>query len=194
MTDVRGSAVGRSQVGQASGRARTLHAGRYPWSTSLIEKARPTVGNLMAMCEENYRALMRLIPDLREIRGELRSTLDRDLDLYLEILEQTPYTTLLRLTYYFPHNDGLVHRLKRPDPDALLRVYYDARQVEVLDLRQTALPVHNRYCHSALETKWKVNLFLSKWLAFCVLQGHGFAPAPETSSGSGSGRLASTYS
>jgi uncharacterized protein YqiB (DUF1249 family) len=171
-----------------------MQAGQYPWSTSLIREGRPTVGNLMALCEENYRALMRLIPDLRQIRGELRSTLDGDLDLHLEVLEQTHYTTLLRLTYYFPHSDGLVHRLKRPDPDALLRAYYDAEQVEVLDLRQTALPVHNRYCHSALETKWKVNLFLSKWLAFCLLQGHGFAPGLEISSGSGARRLASTFS
>lgn len=171
-----------------------MPAGQYPWSTPLIRKGRPTVGNLMALCEENYRALMRLIPDLRQLQGEKRSVLDRDLDLHLEILEQTPYTTLLRLTYYFSHNDGLVHRLQKPDPDALLRVYYDAGQVEVLDLRQTALPVHNHYRHPALETKWKVNLFLSKWLAFCLVQGHRFAPGPEASSGTGAGKLAPTLS
>jgi uncharacterized protein YqiB (DUF1249 family) len=148
----------------------------------------------MALCEENYRALMRLIPALREIQGETRSPLDRGLDLHLEILEQTPYTTLLRLTYYFPHNDGLFHRLQKPDPDALLRVYYDAAQVEVLDLRQTALPVHNDYRHPALETKWKVNLFLSKWLAFCLMQGHRFAAGTEAPSESGAGKLASTLS
>lgn len=171
-----------------------MQARQYPWSTPLLRTGRPTVGNLMAMCEENYRAVMRLIPDLRQTQGELRSMLDGDLDLHLEILEQTPYTTLLRLTYFFPHNDGLVHRLKRPDPDALLRVYYDACQVEVVDLRQTALPVHYRYCLSALETKWKVNLFLSKWLAFCLLQGHAFAPRLETPSESAAGRPASTSS
>jgi uncharacterized protein YqiB (DUF1249 family) len=128
----------------------------------------------MSLCEENYHALMRLIPDLRRVDGELRSTLDTDLDLHLEILEQTRYTTLLRLTYYFPHDDGLVHRAHNPDPDALLRAYHDAGQVEVLDLRQTALPVHNCYCHSALTAKWKLNLFLSKWLAFCLVRGHRF--------------------
>lgn len=152
----------------------------YPWATSLARSGRPTVGNLMGLCEENYRTLLRLIPDLRWIQGEMRSVLDQDLDLHLEILEQAPYTTLLRLTYYFPHNDGLVHRLRDPDPDALLRAYHDAGQVEVLDLRQTALPLHNNYRYPALEIKWKVNLFLSKWLAFCVMRGHLFPRGPET--------------
>lgn len=169
-----------------------MRAGQYPWSTSLIRTGRPTVGNLMGLCEENYSALIRLIPELREIQGELRSMCDQDMDLHLEILEQTPYTTLLRLTYYFPHDDGLVHKLRAPDPDALLRVYYDARQVEVLYLRQTALPVHDNYRHSALETKWKVNMFLSKWLVFCLLQGHGFGTKSEATSESGEGKRTSS--
>jgi uncharacterized protein YqiB (DUF1249 family) len=173
-----------------SSEAQAIQAGKYPWSTSLTRSGRPTVGNLMTLCEENYRALLRLIPDLREIQGEMRSLLDRDLDLHLEILEQTPYTTLLRLTYYFPHNDGLVHRLKNPDPDALLRVYYDAGQVEVQDLRQTALPVHSHYRHPALEAKWKVNLFLAKWLTFCLAQGHRFITASEQRAEPTTGKLA----
>lgn len=93
-----------------------MRAGQYPWSTSLIRTGRPTVGNLMGLCEENYGALMRLIPGLREIQGEVRSVLDQDMDLHLEILEQTAYTTLLRLTYFFPHDDGLVHKVRAPDP------------------------------------------------------------------------------
>jgi uncharacterized protein YqiB (DUF1249 family) len=128
----------------------------------------------MSLCEENYRALVRLIPDLPLVQGEARSTLVIGLDLNLEILEQAPYTTLLRLTYFVPHEDGLVHRAGQPDPDALLRVYHDAGQVEVLDLRQAVLPIHNHYRYPALETKWRANLFLSKWLTFCIRQGHSF--------------------
>lgn len=129
----------------------------------------------MSLCEENYRALMRLIPDLRRLQGEELSVLDSDQDLHLEVLEQARYTTLLRLTYYFPYDDGLAHRTKDPDPDALLRIYHDAGQVEVLSLRQTALPIYNHYRYPALETKWKANLFLSKWLTFCLCQGYSFS-------------------
>lgn len=155
-----------------------MQATRHFWITAFIRSGRPRIGNLMGLCEENYHALLRLIPDLRGIRGEECSVVDRDQDLFLEILEQAPYTTLLRLTYYFPHRDGGVHRMPEPDPDTLLRAYHDARQVEVLALRQTRLPVHAQSSHSTLETKWKVNLFLSKWLTFCLARGHRFSAAP----------------
>lgn len=154
---------------------------RYPWMTTFVATGRPTVGHLMDLCEENYLALIRLIPDLRRIEGEERSVLDRDQDLHLEVLEQAPYTTLLRLTYYFPHNDGLVHRVKNADPDALLRAYHDAGQVEVLDLKQSVLPIRRHYAYPALETKWKVNLFLAKWLRFCLNQGYRFNAGPDSS-------------
>lgn len=128
----------------------------------------------MSLCEENYRGVLRMVPDLKVLRGELRSVRDGGLDLHLEIIEQAPYTTLLRLTYFFPHNDGKVHRIPEADPDALLRVYHDAAQVEVLDLRQTSLPIRRHYQYPALATKWRANLFLSKWLAYCLNQGHRF--------------------
>jgi len=160
------------------------------WRTAFIESGRPTVGDLMGLCEENYRALMRLIPDLRKVRGEERAQVDQDRDLFLEVLEKAPYTTLLRLTYYFPHHDGRVHRMPDPDPDTLLRAYHDAGQVEVLSLHQAALPVHGQGLHSALETKWKVNLFLSKWLAFCLSRGYRFSPERDVPLASEAGILA----
>jgi uncharacterized protein len=155
-----------------------MQAAQHPWQTSLIGPGRLTVGDLMSLCEENYRRLLQVIPGLRQIQGEEQSVRDRGQDLHLEILEQSRYTTLLRLTYYFTHNDGLVHKMGDPDPDVLLRAYHDAGQVEVLSLRQTALPLHNHYGFPALEAKWKVNLFLSKWLIFCCSQGYKFTTKP----------------
>lgn len=148
---------------------------RYPWLSGLIATAgRPSVGSLMALCEENYATLCCLAPGLKTLHGDHRSSCRGDIDLHLEIIEQGRYTTLLRLTHFFPHDDGQVHRISEADPDTLLRVYHDARQVEVLDLRQTALPLHNHYRPPALEAKWKANLFLSKWLTYCVQLGHDF--------------------
>jgi uncharacterized protein YqiB (DUF1249 family) len=130
----------------------------------------------MSLCEENYAALMRLIPELRRIQGEETLVNQSRQDLHLEVLEQAPYTTLLRLTHYFPHDDGLIHRQQNPEPDALLRAYHDARQVEVLDLRQTVLPIRTDYRYPALDSKWKVNLFLFKWMHFCLVQGYRCIP------------------
>jgi len=131
--------------------------------------AAPSVGDLLALCEENYRYLHSLVPQLRRLQGAHCSSRPDHQDLHLTILEQTPYTTLLRLTYRFSAaGDAL------SDPDVLLRVYHDARQVEVEDLRQQNLPTHRLYEAPGLLNKWRLNLFVSKWLAFCLGQGHLF--------------------
>ncbi len=153
----------------ASRKLSYMLAPNYPWSLRKLIEGRPSLGSLMSLCEENYRVLGRLVPDMRSIHGYRRSRLGTGLDLHLEVLEQTPYTSLLHLTYYFPHENGL-----SPDPDATLRVYHDAGQVEVLDLRQTALPLPRGPHFPELCDKWRVNLFLSKWLNYCVSQGHRF--------------------
>ena len=155
-----------------------MRAPLYPWKLRPLYTSCPSLGCLMDLCEENYRVLIRLVPQLREMEGYLRSGLPQGMDLHLEILEQTPYTTLLHLTYYFSHDAGV-----EPDPDTTLRAYHDATQVEVQDLRQTALPLARGPHYPTLEQKWKANLFLSKWLAFCVAQGHRFPLPPAPGSG-----------
>jgi len=135
---------------------------------------RPTVGDLVSLCEENFELLRRLAPCLRQGRGVLMSRLVSGVDLHLRIESQSRYTTVARLTYFFPDEDAGRDVPFGPDPDLLLRVYHDARQVEVLELRQTALPIHSDYRPPALVSKWRINLFLSKWLAYCLHQGHRF--------------------
>ena len=130
---------------------------------------RPSVGNLQSLCEENYRRLHALVPQLRRLEGEHRSSRAEHQDLLLTVIEQTRYTTLIRLTYAFA-GDGA----EASDPDALLRVYHDAQQVEVEDLRQQALPTERMYEAPGLANKWRANLFVAKWLSFCIRQGHLF--------------------
>jgi uncharacterized protein YqiB (DUF1249 family) len=134
--------------------------------------AAPTsVGALLELCEENFQLLRLIAPDLRAMRGSHHSRRAGQLDLHLDILGQSPYTTTLRLTYYFDEQQG-----RAPDPDATLRVYHDARQLEVLDLRQQALPVERLFERPGLARKWKASVFLSKWLWFCLRNGHRFEP------------------
>jgi uncharacterized protein YqiB (DUF1249 family) len=130
---------------------------------------RPTMGNVLDLSEENYTLLMRMAPDMKSLAGEYRSRQGDSMDLHLDVIEQTPYTTLVHLTYYFTHVIG-----DYPDPDAMLRVYHDSRQVDVVDLRQSSLPLHRWGENPTLEQRWKINLFLSKWLRYCVEQSHSF--------------------
>ncbi|MES9970395.1 MAG: DUF1249 domain-containing protein [Candidatus Thiodiazotropha sp.] len=146
-----------------------MYSAGYPWNISKILTARPSVGMLLDLSEENYSSLMGLAPALTQMSGKYQSNLERGMDLHLEVLEQTPYTTLIHLTYYFSHAVG-----DYPDPDATLRVYHDSRQIDVMDLRQSSLPLHRWGGNPTLEQRWRINLFLSKWLRYCVTQGHGF--------------------
>lgn len=125
----------------------------------------------MDLCEENYYYLTRLAPDMRHMQGRYLSRLDGATDLYLEVLEQTPYTSLLHLTYYFAHET-----CQSPDPDATIRIYHDSRQAEVLNLKQHSLPLNKGVMLPTLEQKWKISLFLSKWLGYSIRQGHCFLP------------------
>lgn len=140
--------------------------------------ARPTLGCLMELCESNYRLLIRLAPDLAVLRGTLISRTQGSPELHLEILEQAPHTSLMRLTYHFSAAEAVGQ-----DPDMRLRVYHDACQVEVESLHQTALPLDRLYQHPALEQKWRANRFLARWLSFCLVQGHGFGMGSPMSAG-----------
>jgi uncharacterized protein len=132
----------------------------------------PNVGRLVELCEENYQQLLRLLPGLRDMRGHYCSLRHGHADLYLEVVEHARYTSLVRLTYHFEHETG---RLR--EPDALLRVYHDAEQVEVADLTACSLAVEARYEVPSLTNKWRANLFVFKWLNYCLQQGHRFQPA-----------------
>jgi len=124
----------------------------------------------MELCESNYLLLARMAPQLSSMAGSHQSLRKGAAALHLDVLEQTRYTSLARLTHYFP-DDG--HR----DPDVELRIYHDARQVEVVSLRQSVLPLEHLYDHPGLQQKWRANQFVYRWLLFCLAQGHTFCPA-----------------
>lgn len=128
----------------------------------------------MALCEENYAALLRLAPGLPLLSGRLLSKPSGRAELRLTIDEQSRYTSTLRLTYFL--HEGLAAGGQQAlEPDARLRAYHDAEQVEVLSLRQTVLPILSHYDYPALAAKWRANLFLSKWLGYCLREGHRFS-------------------
>jgi len=141
----------------------------YPWNLRALLEGRPTVGGLMDQCEENYRYLLRLAPQLKTMESRYVALVDGHIALHLEILEQTRYTTLIHLTHHFDDGAGA-----HADPDAVLRVYHDALQVEVLDLKQQALPMVREPDMCSLQRKWRINLFLAKWLGYCCRQGYKF--------------------
>ncbi|CAK0767609.1 conserved hypothetical protein [Gammaproteobacteria bacterium] len=142
--------------------------GGWAWCLASLD-GRPTVGTLMALCEENYRRLRSLAPNLPALRGRQDAQGDDGLVLSLTVEEQSRYTTRLHLTYLFHQT------LSDQDPDLCIRAYHDAAQAEALVLWGGFLsrpaPFPGLPC---LMDKWRINVFLGKWLSHCLGNGHRF--------------------
>ena len=127
--------------------------------------------SLMDLHENNYLRFKRLVADLDAISDHAISVVPGCMDLHLHIVERSKFTTTVRMTYYFFENQQLI-----AEPDLKLRVYHDARLVEVLAghlkhgrQRLDHLPA------TAIKFKWRLNRFLYKWLGYCLYLGHEFS-------------------
>lgn len=137
---------------------------------ALPHARRPGFGfdRLMREYGRNYERLGYLVPDLRTLRGGTVSLAVGMPDLHIEIIEQNRYTTTLVLTYAL-QIDGR----QRREPEVQLRAYHDARQAEVLAVRDRRRNRWQPLRDGSLSRKWRYTRFLGKWLAYCLLQGHG---------------------
>jgi hypothetical protein len=141
-------------------------------------RARPvSFVSLMTLYESNFIRLRGLVGDVRPMAGRIVSTAPSDCDLHLAIVEQSPYTSVLRLTYFFEDAAGQV-----ADPDLEVRVYHDARLAEASRcarwVRHPGLESIRSSLSMSLGERWLRNMLLNKWLDYCVDRGHRFVGAP----------------
>jgi hypothetical protein len=141
-------------------------------------RARPvSFVSLMTLYESNYIRLRSLVGDVRKLAGRQVSSVPADCDLHLEIVEHSPYTTVLRLTYVFEEPAGSV-----ADPDLEVRVYHDARLAEASRcarwVKHPGLDSIRSGLSAALGDRWLRNMLLNKWLDYCLDRGHRFVAAP----------------
>lgn len=126
---------------------------------------------LARICEANFERLLRLAPDLESMPASTIAQAKGKPLLRLELLEQSPYTLTLELSHCFGFESLL-------EPAVKIRVYLDARAVEVLS--DHARP----HVHAALRNepkarevmdyKWTLNYFLSRWLDHCLASDYRF--------------------
>jgi len=126
--------------------------------------------SLMDLHENNFIRLKKLVPLLEELQGSAVSRMPGCLDVHIRVIERSQFTTTLLMTYLFQDEKQEVS-----EPNLKLRVYHDARLVEVVAghlkhgrQRLDHLPA------TALKLKWRLNRFLYKWLGYCLYLGHEF--------------------
>lgn len=128
---------------------------------------------LMGLYEANFVLLRSIIPNMVVLPRHCVSSVSRGEDLHLSIIERSKYTMNVKLTHRF--NDGGELKLI---PGLVLRIYFDARQVEVVSWRgnEKFARVDHAVFHRIpnVWAKWQVNFFLGKWLEYCLLIGHRF--------------------
>jgi uncharacterized protein YqiB (DUF1249 family) len=132
-----------------------------------------TFTGLMSLYESNYIKLRYLVADLDWPADVIVSASTRDQALHAEVLRREPYTTTLRLTYWFDDGSGSG---AVPEPDLVLRVYRDARLVEAVSNAESHRHAKLREWASAgrteLDRRWRRNMFLNKWLDYLFEVGH----------------------
>jgi uncharacterized protein YqiB (DUF1249 family) len=134
---------------------------------------RRRIRELHRLNEVNYQLVMRLIPDILNIGEMAVSRTGENDDLYLQIIERSPYTTVLSLTHHFQAGS-----IRLPVPDLWLRVYHDVCVAEAIAQLDGNSPAHARAYdwHKGLDAdvKRKLNTFTERWLRHCLQQGHCF--------------------
>jgi len=127
---------------------------------------------LMTIYESNYIKLGTLTTAFEWSGWSMVSTSQRDSDLHAQLLRREPYTTTLKLTYWFEEPGEMLV----PDPDLIVRIYHDARLAE-------AVAGGDRHTHhklrelaagseSELDRRWRMNMMLNKWLDYLFDVGH----------------------
>jgi uncharacterized protein YqiB (DUF1249 family) len=130
---------------------------------------------LMGLYESNYLRLLQLAGDPRRVSGTLISRVTGDCELQLGLLEHTPYTSTLTLTYVMDAVVGALGARERI-PDLRLRAYHDARLLEAEHFhaqhkwRGQGVRPGERELHQ----RWTRNMMLNKWLEYCAERGHRF--------------------
>lgn len=134
---------------------------------------------LMELYECNYIQLRKLVPDMDGVPEVAVSRVYGALDLHMRVLERCKYTTTLHLSYHFDDEHGIFLA-----PDIRVRIYHDAQVGEVMScghLRSVRETGYNKNSNDVpLNRRWHINRFLYKWLGYCLMQGHSFAPGCTT--------------
>ncbi len=128
---------------------------------------------LMSLYETNYFLLSCLVPNLKALSSHGVSAVARGQDLFIHVIDCSKYTMSIKLTHRFEEQGKAVNL-----PGLSIRIYFDANQAEVLSWQGdggfSGIDPMKFKCLASVKAKWDVNLFLVKWLRYCLNVGHSF--------------------
>jgi uncharacterized protein len=143
------------------------------WSQRQLAKLKVGVPHLtasqyqMGLYEENFQRFAALFGDARLLSGNYQCQMDETPDLFLEVIEQSRFTSVLHLTHGF---SNAVSGGTDIDPSAWIRIYHDSKQAEIT---HCYISRHLRKLFDSLEPHAQVierrrqlNVLFNKWLGY----------------------------
>lgn len=135
----------------------------------------PKSENKMNQYQKNFKAIIRLLPDLRIVQpgDAFKLKADGFMDLNIDVLERDDVTNTVRISLahnYIQNGDVMAC------PDMEIRVLFEMEMAEALTFQMSNPPIFqevylpdNRYYP---KRKRELNSFLSQWLRNIRAQGH----------------------
>jgi uncharacterized protein YqiB (DUF1249 family) len=128
---------------------------------------------LQTVCEQNYKKILYLIPDIKIIEAAAQGYSEGKPILHVKVLEQSPYTKTIELSHFFDSEFGMIL-----EPAVKIRLYFDVRTAEVLrDYKRVEVDKAIKdlgQVKDVMDYKWRLNYFLEKWLDHCLKKQYTF--------------------
>ncbi|NMP15965.1 MULTISPECIES: DUF1249 domain-containing protein [unclassified Thalassotalea] len=140
-----------------------------------MARYRPDIKNLINLAETSYMMLIRLLGGIDE-QGQVREFhISESLSYRMSILEKTRYTQMVQFQQLINAKESLASKVYLPKPAMTIRVYHDARIVEVVE-SQNMRQIKPRYDYPNQrmhqpDEKRQTLVFLVEWLQLCLQQG-----------------------
>jgi uncharacterized protein YqiB (DUF1249 family) len=129
---------------------------------------------LEQLCESNYRKLFLLCPDLLAFSDNTVGWSAQNSSLHLTVLARSPYTLTIELSHAFADESAA--------PSVQICLYLDAKLAEALSdyarVRVFDVYPNPRASRDIMDYKWRLNIFLHKWLETCVEKNVHFHKIP----------------
>ena len=135
------------------------------------QQKKVSYSNICELFDLNFKKICRLIPLLPAIKDDYIAVKDSLNNLHLICHQKSPYTGTYTITHQFDLTGNTINR-----PDIRFKLYFDAQLLEVISVcKKTTINKYHpmRYSCSDFVFQWELNLFMLRWLEYCLDRYNG---------------------
>ena len=127
--------------------------------------------NIFELFDLNFKKICRLVPLLPAITDDYIVKKDSLKNLHLICHQKYPYTGTYTLTHQHDLKSNTINR-----PNIRFKLYFDAQLLEVISVcKETTINKNHPMRHNCSDFvfQWELNLFMLRWLEYCLDRYNG---------------------